>query len=232
MRRQRPCLRWPPRWRFLSARSVGFGFALLVFWDRQIFEASLLAVLLAGSVLGFLFFNVPPAKIFLGNTGSLPLGLIVSLVFVSAWQWGFQDEVYFVVPIALLAVPISDTVFAFFRRIFKGVSPFQRDADHLHHRLEKLGCTPRQSIFILYGVTFYFALITLVYIRNIDIGPYFTPLFVLFLVLNACLLILTLLHFEYSRSGGQYLLQRLVTNRPLLFGSLLTLNAGFFLGML
>ncbi|MCF8722812.1 UDP-GlcNAc:undecaprenyl-phosphate GlcNAc-1-phosphate transferase [Nitrospina gracilis] len=206
------------------------GFAAMVFWDRGIYEASFLAVLLAGSVLGFLFFNFPPAKIYLGNTGSLPLGLLVSLIFVSVWTGGFQDEVYFILPISMLVVPISDTVFAFFRRIFKGESPFSRDADHLHHRLAKLGFTPRQSISILFGVTLYFDLITLIYTHNIDRIPFFTPLFLLFLVLNVSLLILTLIHFEYTRNGDRLFIQQLMPRPYPLIGCLVVLNVGFFIG--
>lgn len=205
-------------------------FAVMIFWDRQIFEACLLAALLGGSVLGFLFFNFPPARIYLGNTGSLPLGLAVSLIFVSAWSWGFQDEVYFAVPIALLAVPLSDTVFAFIRRIFKGISPFQRDADHLHHRLENLGLTPSQSLLVLYGVTLYFGLATLAFIRNIGAGPHMTILFSAFLAGNSILLILTLLHFERIHKGGSRIIRGFGTSRVLLFSSLLALNVVFFLG--
>ncbi|CCQ89768.1 membrane hypothetical protein [Nitrospina gracilis 3/211] len=172
----------------------------------------------------------PPAKIYLGNTGSLPLGLLVSLIFVSVWTGGFQDEVYFILPISMLVVPISDTVFAFFRRIFKGESPFSRDADHLHHRLAKLGFTPRQSISILFGVTLYFDLITLIYTHNIDRIPFFTPLFLLFLVLNVSLLILTLIHFEYTRNGDRLFIQQLMPRPYPLIGCLVVLNVGFFIG--
>ncbi|CAI2716992.1 MraY family glycosyltransferase [Nitrospina watsonii] len=205
------------------------GFAAMIFWNREIYEASLLATLLAGSVLGFLFFNFPPARIYLGNTGSLPLGLLVSLIFVSAWTRGFQDEVYLILPLSMLLVPISDTVFAFFRRIFKGVSPFARDTDHLHHRLVKLGFTVRQSISILFGLTLYFDLVTLIYIRNIDRIPFFTPLFVLFLMLNVCLMIATLVHLECARKGERLCIRHLATNQYVLIGGLLIVNIVFFI---
>jgi len=208
------------------------GFAILVFWDRQIYEACLVAALLGGSVLGFLPFNFPPAKIYLGNTGSLPMGLLAALIFVIPWSHGHVDEIYFLMPIAFLVIPISDTIFAFLRRIFKGVSPFTRDADHLHHRLEKCGFTLKQSIYILFSISLYFNLITLIYSRNISAIPNFTPLFWIFLILNASLMILTLAYFENLQKGQLLFLQWGITGKYILVGLILVLNVGFFLGAL
>jgi len=206
------------------------GFAALVFWDRQIYEACLMATVLAGSALGFLPFNFPPAKIYLGNTGSLPLGLLVALIFVSSWSRGHVDEIYFLIPIAFLVIPISDTIFAFFRRIFKGISPFTRDSEHLHHRLEKFGFTPKQSIYILFSITLYFNIVTFIYSSNVDAVPYFTPLFLVFLVLNVCLMILTLTYCEDLRNGRTFPLQWGTNGKYVLIGLLVALNVGFFIG--
>ncbi len=161
----------------------------LVYLERKIFGPSFLSVILSGSVFGFLLFNYPPAKIILGDTGSLPLGLIISLVTLLPLAQGFTDEIYYLIPVVTLLVPITDTVWAFVRRISKGVSPFSRDAEHFHHRLERLGLSPIKTIFILLGIAFYFDLWSLIPAFNINLIPKFTPIFFFFILVHLIFLI-------------------------------------------
>lgn len=161
----------------------------LVYLERDIFEAPFLSVILAGSVIGFLLFNYPPAKIILGDTGSLPLGLLISLVTLLPLAQGFTDEIYYLIPLVTLLVPITDTLWAFFRRIAKGVSPFSRDAEHFHHRLERLGLSPARTIFVLFGIALYFDVWSLVPVFNINLIPMFTPVFFIFILIHLAVLV-------------------------------------------
>jgi UDP-GlcNAc:undecaprenyl-phosphate/decaprenyl-phosphate GlcNAc-1-phosphate transferase len=165
---------------------------VFVYLERNIVEASFLAVVLAGSTLGFFFFNLPPAKIILGDTGSLPLGLMVSLITLLPLNQGHTDEIYYLIPVITLMIPIMDTTFAFFRRILKGISPFTKDANHFHHRLEKLGLSPVKSISILFAIGFYFDLTAIVPVYRIHLIPNFIPVYFIFTIASVAILIFIL----------------------------------------
>jgi UDP-GlcNAc:undecaprenyl-phosphate/decaprenyl-phosphate GlcNAc-1-phosphate transferase len=169
---------------FFSCLTITF-----VYLEREIIGGSFLAVILAGSVLGFFIFNFPPAKIILGDTGSLPLGLLVALITLLPLNQGYTDEIYYLIPFITLLIPILDTTFAFFRRIIKGTSPFLKDAEHFHHRLAKLGLTPIKSISILFLIGFYFDLTALIPVYNINLIPKFIPIYFVFIIINVVALI-------------------------------------------
>ena len=88
----------------------------------------------------------------MGDTGSLLLGYVLSTVSVLG-LFKFYTVVTFVVPVLALAVPLSDTIFAFVRRIVHGQSPFQADRGHFHHKLMDLGLNQKQAVAILYAVS-------------------------------------------------------------------------------
>jgi UDP-GlcNAc:undecaprenyl-phosphate GlcNAc-1-phosphate transferase len=172
---------------FFSCLTIVF-----VYLEREIMGASFLAVILAGSVLGFFIFNFPPAKIILGDTGSLPLGLLVALITLLPLNQGYTDEIYYLIPVITLLIPILDTAFAFFRRIIKGTSPFLKDSEHFHHRLGKLGLTPVKSISILFLIGFYFDLTALIPVYNINLIPKFIPTYFIFIIINVAVLVAVL----------------------------------------
>jgi UDP-GlcNAc:undecaprenyl-phosphate/decaprenyl-phosphate GlcNAc-1-phosphate transferase len=171
-----------------------------VYLERNIIEASFLAVVLAGSTLGFLFFNLPPAKIILGDTGSLPLGLLVSLITLLPLNQGYTDEIYYLIPVITLLIPIIDTTFAFSRRALKGINPFTKDANHFHHRLEKLGLTPGRAISILFVIGFYFDLTAMVPVFKINLIPNFIPIYFVFVTICVVILIFILQKAEKKKS--------------------------------
>ena len=181
---------------FFSCLTLGF-----VFLERNIVEASFLAVILAGSILGFFFFNLPPAKIILGDTGSLPLGLLVSLITLLPLNQGHTDEIYYLIPVITLLIPIMDTTFAFFRRILKGISPFTKDANHFHHRLEKLGLSPSKAISILFAIGFYFDLTALIPVYRIHLIPNFIPIYFVFTIASVAILIYILHRIEKKQNN-------------------------------
>jgi len=173
---------------------------VFVYLERNIVEAAFLAVILAGSTLGFFFFNLPPAKIILGDTGSLPLGLLVSLITLLPLNQGYTDEIYYLIPVITLLIPIMDTTFAFFRRVLKGINPFTKDAKHFHHRLEKLGLSPGKAISILFIIGFYFDLTAMVPVYRINLIPNFIPIYSIFIIVNVAILIFILQRIEKKQN--------------------------------
>ena len=115
-------------------------------------NVAIIVAALAGACIGFMPYNLNPAKIFMGDTGSLLLGYVLSTVSVLG-LFKFYTVVTFVVPVLALAVPLSDTLFAFVRRVAHGQSPFQADRGHFHHKLMDLGLNQKQAVAILYAVS-------------------------------------------------------------------------------
>lgn len=123
---------------------------------------SLMTVAIAGACLGFLPHNFNPARIFLGDSGSMLIGLVLAAAAVSTTSRvdaqsfsGLSTAVPLfmplLLPIAILAIPIIDMVLAVVRRARKGVNPFSTpDKMHLHHRLLEIGHTQRRAVIILY----------------------------------------------------------------------------------
>ena len=106
---------------------------------------AIISVSLAGALLGFLKYNFPPAKVYLGDTGSMLIGFILSALAIRCTFK--QNSAYaFFAPIALLAIPFIDTAAAIIRRRLTGRSIFAVDRGHLHHSLMKRGYSPRVSL--------------------------------------------------------------------------------------
>jgi len=170
-----------------------------IYLERNMVEASFLAVILTGSVFGFLIFNFPPAKIILGDTGSLPLGLLISLITLLPLSQKHTDEIYYLIPVITLLIPILDTTFAFFRRVLKGTSPFSKDAQHFHHRLTKLGFSQLKTITILFIICFYFNLTALLPAHTINLIPNFIPIYFLFVISNIAIFLYLLNRLEKKK---------------------------------
>ena len=115
-------------------------------------DVALLLAALMGACLGFMPYNLNPARIFMGDTGSLLLGYVLSTVSVVG-MFKTYALVTFVVPILALFLPLFDTVCAFFRRILRGQSPMHPDRGHLHHRLIDMGLSQKQAVAILYSLS-------------------------------------------------------------------------------
>jgi UDP-GlcNAc:undecaprenyl-phosphate GlcNAc-1-phosphate transferase len=115
---------------------------------------TLLTLALAGSCLGFLPHNHSPARIFLGDSGSLTIGLVLACIgVVSVFNQGTgAASPILSVPIILFSLPIFDTLRVMVKRISSGKSIFHADKNHVHHRLLSLGLSQRQAAWVLYGV--------------------------------------------------------------------------------
>ncbi len=106
---------------------------------------------LAGSVMGFLFYNFAPAMIFMGDAGSMTIGYVFAVA--ALWSAGKRSTVMaLMLPLIALGVPILDTLFAFMRRALTGRSPFKSDRGHIHHRLLDAGMSHRKAVLLLYAV--------------------------------------------------------------------------------
>ena len=120
-----------------------------------------IAAILAASSLGFLLFNFHPAKIFMGDTGSLFLGFMISVLALL----GFKNVavVSLVIPIIMLGVPISDTFFAIVRRIRMKQKITAPDKSHLHHCLLRSGFSHRQTVLVIYGLAILFGVAAILF---------------------------------------------------------------------
>ncbi len=132
----------------LIATLTLLGIALLEGRD----DAVLVWAVLAGSLIGFLPYNFPPASIFLGDCGSLFLGFAVAVLSIQSLQKG-AATVVLAVPILALGLPIVDASYAIARRwLVSGVAAIVRaDRDHIHHRLQRSGFTDRGAVLVLYA---------------------------------------------------------------------------------
>jgi UDP-GlcNAc:undecaprenyl-phosphate GlcNAc-1-phosphate transferase len=125
---------------------------------------ALLTVALAGATVGFLPFNFAPARVYLGDSGSLFLGFALATLALKGATKG-PAIVAISIPIVAFGLPVMDTVFAVVRRATRGAPVFAGDQEHLHHRLLDLGLSPRQTAVALYGVSGAFALASMLFLN-------------------------------------------------------------------
>ncbi len=122
-----------------------------------------LGVALVGALIGFLPFNFAPARIFLGDTGSLFIGYVLALLALESYRQ--VTLLTFVVPLLALAVPILDTSLSIVRRIRQGAPIFRADRQHMHHRLLASEGSPRRAVLQFYFLTACFCLIAVSFTR-------------------------------------------------------------------
>ena len=132
-------------------------FMFFIAYDRQQILVSALAIVTSGATLGFLMWNKSPAKIYMGDAGALFLGIIISVLTIRLNPGIEPQYKSFVIPLALMAIPILDTTVAVTSRIYRGISPFTGGRDHLSHRLMRRGLNRRHTAFTLWGLAGVFA---------------------------------------------------------------------------
>lgn len=114
--------------------------------------APLIIVVLLGANLGFLRFNVHPASIFMGDSGSLSLGFLLACITLNASTFSEHTSA-FLIPLLLLGLPLTDTSLAIIRRWRRGIHPFHADREHVHHRLVNLGLSQSGAATAMVGLT-------------------------------------------------------------------------------
>jgi UDP-GlcNAc:undecaprenyl-phosphate/decaprenyl-phosphate GlcNAc-1-phosphate transferase len=121
---------------------------------------SLMSVTLAGAILGFLRFNFNPATIFLGDSGSLFIGFMLSALALEGQQKA-PTFVAIAIPVVSFGLPILETMLSILRRLINGRPIFTADREHIHHKLLQMGFSHRQVVTVLYAVSAVFAMLSL-----------------------------------------------------------------------
>lgn len=186
--------------------AAGIGFITSCFFGIWFIFANelpyaILAFSLAGALLGFLIFNFSPAKIFMGDSGSLVIGMIICVLAIELIEFPIQKLDFFwvkvnkpVFAIASLSYPLMDTLRVFLIRAFKGESPFLADRNHIHHKLIDCNFSHRKTAIIIYS----FSLI----IIGSSLLTFFleVPTYSFFIVIMLCLFFLSLVLLIHKKN--------------------------------
>ncbi len=121
----------------------------------------ILALLMLGSTLGFLIHNFHPARIFAGDSGALFMGFTIAVISLLGFKTTAITSIF--IPLAILAVPILDTLFAIIRRLLKHQSISTPDKQHLHHQLLNMKFSHRNTVLIIYLITALFSTASILY---------------------------------------------------------------------
>lgn len=139
--------------------------SLMLFFSTIIFSNNYLsgfALILAGAALGFLPYNFNPAKIFMGDSGSMFLGYSLAVVAIAGTGRHISNLlITMLIPVFILSVPIFDTIFVIIVRTLQGKRIFEGGKDHTSHRLVTLGLSPKKTVVLLYFISLIFGLIAL-----------------------------------------------------------------------
>jgi UDP-N-acetylmuramyl pentapeptide phosphotransferase/UDP-N-acetylglucosamine-1-phosphate transferase len=169
--------------------SLFFG---VIFMFNEDYPYAIISFTLLGSLIAFLRYNFNPAKIFMGDTGSLVIGLILSVLSIRLINNGIDitniehstDRGPFIA-IVLLSVPLYDTFRVFFIRVLSGYHPLHPDRNHIHHALLDLGFGHKKSTLILYIFSFFISGLSY-FILNMSLG---LSIFILTVIVLACMAI-------------------------------------------
>lgn len=150
------------------------GFFFLTIEEVSI---SIMIFILVASIAGFWPYNFQPASIFLGDTGALFLGFMIGIFSLQ----GLKNAtlISLILPIVILGIPVTDTLFAMIRRKLNRQSISTADKNHIHHRLMSLGLSHRQTVLAIYCVSAIFSVIALLYNFSTFIGSVLLTVFVL-----------------------------------------------------
>lgn len=136
------------------------GILAFIFHSIGTLEITLVFVML-GACIGFLVFNFNPSKIFMGETGSMFLGFMISVICLMGFKAATLTSL--VVPMLILAIPILDTLFAILRRIINKKPIYEADKKHLHHQLLNKKFSQKTTVLIIYGVSILFSAASILY---------------------------------------------------------------------
>ncbi len=153
-----------------------------------------IGIILIGATLGFLIHNFYPAKIFMGDTGALFLGYMISVLSLL----GFKNvtAISYIIPVIILGVPISDTFFAIIRRLVNKQPLSAPDKQHLHHCLLRYGFSHKQSVLIIYGMSGIFGISAVIF-SKVTMWGSITLVLMLLLLIELIVEIFGLVDQEY-----------------------------------
>ena len=191
-------------------------FLLLMAIQNEQYFVAILSSVIIGSCLGFLIHNFKPAKIFLGDAGSMLLGFLISVLAIKVkiyniWPLALSLKIYniqllsCIVPILILGLPIFDTTLVVVNRIIRGIKVSSGGKDHTSHRLERMRGSQKTSVIILYLVTFIFGLVGFIISHSNKIEFILLMFVVAFLIL--------VLGYELRSLPGIYFINRRILKR-------------------
>ncbi len=135
------------------------------------------ALILTGSLLGFLRYNFPPAKIFMGDAGSMFIGfMLATMTLQESWKESTNLVMIVAIPVFLLAVPLFDTTFVTLARGLASRRVFQGGKDHISHRMVVLGLSEKKTVLVLYFISLFFGGVS---VLSIFVQPMVTAMLVL-----------------------------------------------------
>ncbi len=184
---------------------VSLAFVAILYGNVQ---SALVAAALFGSCMGFLPYNFYPARIFIGNTGAYFLGFVLAVISVNG-VFKISAVISFLLPVLIFALPLIDTVYAFFRRIAHGQAPFAADKGHLHHRLVALGLSQRDAVLVMYAVSGLFGLLAVIFTDKVMATErLLKSLFLLAVIFTVCAVDFLILrhkkkHLRAKKDGGE-----------------------------
>ena len=138
----------------------------LIFAYQGQFDLAIISALFAGSLIGFLIFNYNPAKIFMGDTGSLVLGTLMALFFIEAWSTNLAEG--HILSMSILLIPFMDMLRLFIKRPLEGQSPFKADKGHIHHMMLAFDKDHRKVSNYIHIQHLFFLLLAMTFIESFN----------------------------------------------------------------
>jgi UDP-GlcNAc:undecaprenyl-phosphate GlcNAc-1-phosphate transferase len=180
---------------------------------------------MVGALAGFLYYNFPPAKIFLGDGGAYFLGVLIAELALLNSNKG-ELAVALIVPFFALGLPVIDTCFTIFRRGMIGLPIFRADRKHIHHRVIAMGFSRQRVVLLLYAVCGLFSLLALgVVVSNGRWLPLFFGLFMFVMIMSARVFGFVKDWYKVGRLLADSVVRRKHTKYALLLGQLLSLES-------
>lgn len=161
----------------------------------------ILTFVMLGSTLGFLLHNFYPAKVFMGDSGSMFLGFIISVIALLGFKNVTMSSL--IIPLLILAIPILDTIFAIIRRILKGEKISSPDKLHIHHQFLNRNFSHRATVLIIYLINMLFAAASIVYVVQDRILGYIIYGFLLFFLIIFILKTNVVIDYEKIKRKGK-----------------------------
>jgi len=210
--------------------AAGLAFMLMILlamvsWSGEQFFSMFLAVGMAGALLGFLFYNFPPARIFMGDGGAYFLGFLIAALSLHNANKGTVAAAL-IAPFFALGLPIIDVSFTLARRGLTGLPIFRADRRHIHHRLTSMGFSQRRVVGMLYAVCAFFLMLALgVFISQGRFLPVLFGLFMFGMILSARLFGFVQDWYKLGRLLTAAIRRRKETRYALLLGRWLEMEA-------
>lgn len=160
---------------------------------------TILSLIMLGSTLGFLIWNFNPAKIFMGDTGSLFLGFTISVISLLGFKGSTLTSL--IIPIVILAIPIFDTGLAILRRTLKGEKISAPDKEHFHHQLLKMKFGVKATVLIIYAINILFASVSIFFV--LGDSKMAIIIYVILMLLLLFLVLKTDILFEHKKKSDK-----------------------------